>query len=328
MRKYIILCGAVSLVFLAAIMIAFSRTNCRITITQLADHPRAIWATEWSKDGEYIAVAGDDSIVWLYKGNNNSFYKNFHLKAEIKHLSWHPQESLLAIATTKGVELLDMKTEKLSVAAGAKVGGRAVGWNYNGQLLALADGVGVVQIMDKKGNHIRSIKKHNNNSYVTMDWHPAKNILVTGSDEIILFDTSGRQLAFIRHRKENTLLLTARWHPSGEFFATGDYGHEKEGKPTLLQFWKPDGTLIKQMMGHHEEMRNLKWSSDGNLLATASDGLRIWSKEGKLLHETVSSQVIWGLSWSKDDKHIATGSYGDGIVKLWTREAKLVKEIK
>jgi WD40 repeat protein len=307
------------------LLTSFSPRNCKV---QENKHPHYIWATEWSKDGRYIAVAGDDSTVWIYDGTHHHLHKSFYLNAMIKHVSWHPFENLLAIATTKGVELLDMKTEKLSVAPGVKVGGRALGWNYTGELLALADGAGVVQIMDKKGNHIRSIKKHNRHSYVTIDWHPSKNIVVTGSDEIILFDTSGKQLAFIPHRKENTLLLTARWHPSGEFFATGDYGHEKEGMPTLLQFWKPDGTLIKQMMGHHEEMRNLKWSSDGNLLATGADGLRIWSKEGKLLHEAVSPEVIWGLAWSKDDKQIATGSYSDGKVKLWTKDAKLVKEIK
>lgn len=328
MRKYIPLCTVVALIFLAVNLASFSPRSCNISTNHDGKHPRFIWATEWSKDGKYIAVAGDDSTIWLYHGHNQSLYKSFYLNAMIKHLSWHPNENLLAIATTKGVELLDMKTEKLSVAPGVKVGGRAIGWNYTGQLLGLADGAGVVQIMDKKGNHIRSITKHNKHSYVTIDWHPSKNIIVTGSDEIILFDTSGKQLAFIPHRKENTLLLTARWHPSGEFFATGDYGHENEGKPTLLQFWKPDGTLIKQMMGHHEEMRNLKWSSDGSLLATASDGLRIWSKDGKLLHEAVSPEVVWGLSWSKDNKHIATGNYGDGKVKLWTREAKLVKEIK
>lgn len=310
------LCCIVALFAVAAILTSFSPRK----------HPQFIWATEWSKDGKYIAVAGDDSTIWLYNGNDQQLYKSFYLNAMIKHVSWHPFQNLLAIATTKGVQLLDMKTEKLATAS-VKVGGRAVGWNYTGELLALADGAGVVQIMDKKGNHIRSITKHNNNSYVTMDWHPKKNILVTGSDEIILFDTSGKQLAFIRHRKENTLLLTARWHPSGEFFATGDYGHEKEGMPTLLQFWKPDGTLIKQIMGHHEEMRNLKWSSDGNLLATAADGLRIWNKDGKLLHQAVSQQVVWGLSWSNDNKQIATGNYSDGSVKLWTREAKLIKKI-
>lgn len=269
-------------------------------------NPASVWATEWSKDGRYIAVGGDDSTVWLYKGGDYSFYKSFRLNSPVKNLSWHPKENLLAIATAGGACLLDMKLERLVTVPGITVGGRAIGWNHNGELLALADGIGVVQIMDKNGKLLRSIRKHNNHSYATMDWHPFKDIVVTGSDEIILFDTSGKQLAFIKHRPENTLLLTARWHPSGAFFATGDYGHEKEGKPTLLQFWKMDGTLIRQMMGHHEEMRNLKWNRDGTHLATASDGLRIWNTDGKLLYETSTAEVLWGLSWNRENDKLVT----------------------
>src|SRR5688572_7202693 len=107
--------------------------------------------------------------------------------------------------------------------------------------------------------------------------------MVTSSDEIILFDTAGNQLKLINHRKEQTGILTVRWHPSGEFFASGDYGHENEGKPTLLQFWKADGTLIKTIKGHHSELRNIRWNNEGTLLATASDVLRIYNNHGALV---------------------------------------------
>ena len=74
-------------------------------------------------------------------------------------------------------------------------------------------------------------------------------------------------------REQYTGILTVKWHPSGKFFASGDYGHEKEGKPTLLQYWKEDGTKHKEMNGHHEEIRNLRWSADGKYVATAADAI-------------------------------------------------------
>ena len=83
--------------------------------------------------------------------------------------------------------------------------------------------------------------------FLGMDWHPSKNILTTVGDEIRIFDTSGKQLDIFKHRQQQAGLLTVKWHPSGEFFVTGDYGHPKEGIPVLLQFWQPDGKLYQRM---------------------------------------------------------------------------------
>ncbi|HYF31740.1 MAG TPA: hypothetical protein VD993_11535 [Chitinophagaceae bacterium] len=290
--------------------------------------PRSIWSADWSADGKYIAIGGDDSTIWLFKAGDYSLYKTYKANSMVKGLHWHPKENLLAIANMTGIQLLDVQKGTLTTVPGLTTGGRGISWKPSGDMLALADGRGVVQLLDKQGNIIRSIKKHNARTYMTIDWHPTKDIFVTGSDEIIVFDTSGRQLSMFRHRKENTGVLSVKWHPSGKFFASGDYGHENEGMPTLLQFWKEDGTLLKTMHGHHEEIRNLRWSRDGNLLATGSDALRIWQKDGKLLHTGTCGEVLWGVAWSQDGKSIITGSYADGMVKLWDNKAKLVKQIK
>ncbi|HVE61300.1 MAG TPA: hypothetical protein VNA26_05755 [Chitinophagaceae bacterium] len=306
---------------------AFCFQNNIVDKERFVAKPKGIWAIEWSLDGNYFALGGDDSTLWIYKASDYTLHSTFKLNSMLRGLSWHPKESLLAIANMSGIQMLDLKAKQLTTLPDIKTGGRGIGWNYTGELLALADGRGIVQIMDKRGRLIRSIKKYNNNSYMTVDWHPSKNIIVTGSDEIILFDTSGKQLKLINHRKEKTGVLTVRWHPSGEFFASGDYGHDKEGKPTLLQFWKEDGTLIKEMKGSKAEYRNIRWSNDGSLLATASDALRIWTKDGRLISTGKSNVNLWGVAWSKDNKMIATGSFENGDVKLWTNKAALVKKI-
>ena len=160
-----------------------------------------------------------------------------------------------------------------------------------------------------------------------MDWHPSKNIIVTGSDEIILFDTAGTQLKLINHRKEQTGVLSVKWHPSGEFFVSGDYGHEKEGKPTYLQFWKADGTLIKTITGHHSEIRNVSWDKSGNLLATASDVLRIYNKHGELVSTgTPTGYNLWGIDWNKNNDLIITSAF-EGNIDLWTNNGKLVRKL-
>src|SRR5690606_23955210 len=112
-----------------------------------------------------------------------------------------------------------------------------------------------------------------------------------------------------------------------KYFASSDYGHADEGKPALLQFWKANGTSMKTINVHHAEIRNLRWSSDGKMIATASDSLRIWSQEGKLLHAGFSKNNIWSLAWSKDCKTIITGCFDNGLVQLWDDNARNLKDI-
>jgi WD40 repeat protein len=289
--------------------------------------PDGIWAVAWNPTNNYIAIGGDDSILYLYNSKNYSLYKSFRANSMIKGMNWHPDGKILAIANMKGVQLFDITTEKLSTLEHITTGGRAIGWNHNGQLLGLADGRGILQIMNKEGQVLKSIPKHNNHSYLTIDWHPSKNVIVAASDDIVVFDTSGKQYAFIKHRKEHTGVLTAKWHPSGDFFATGDYGHENEGIPTLLQFWKHDGTLLKEMKGSKAEYRNISWNKDGSQLATASDALRVWTKDGVLIDSGKRDYNLWGISWNPANDLIVTTNFGSHV-DLWTIKAKLVKQIE
>ena len=146
------------------------------------------------------------------------------------------------------------------------------------------------------------IKKEDNNSYFSIGWHPGKNIIAVSGDDIRIMDTMGTTLKVIRHRKEQTGVLTINWHPSGEFFATGDYGHYKEGIKSIIQFWKPDGTLTKTLYGSKAEYRNIRWNKSGTLLASASDALRIWNTNGKLVCIGKSKDLLWGLDWNSNLK--------------------------
>lgn len=279
--------------------------------------PNGVWTAEWKPDGSMLVVSGDDSTLWIYEGRDLRLSKTVGAGAMVLGLAWHPEKPILTIATREGVSFWDVQSGRMTSLPGIQTGGRGIGWNHDGSLLALADGNGVVQITDVNGNLIRSIPKEDRNSYLTMHWHPSKNLILTGGDDIRIWDTSGHSLRSFRHRKEQTGILSVRWHPSGTFFAVGDYGHEQEGMPTLLQFWTADGNLVKTVSGHHAEIRNLRWNHDGSQLATAADGLRIWDKDGKLLRTMPSKQNLWALAWSPDAKRVATMPFEGGDLLVW-----------
>lgn len=290
--------------------------------------PSYILTTDCSSDGKYLALGGEDSTVWIYATDNFSIVRSFRVGSIVKCIAWHPNEKMLAVATLDGLQLLQVETGSVTNIAAIQTGGKAVDWNYSGALLAFGDNNGVLKILDKQGKLLRSIYKENNTGYNSIDWHPSKNILVTGGDDILLFDTSGAQLGAIKHRNIMTGVLVVKWHPSGNFFVSGDFGHEREGIPSLLQFWKMDGSLIREIRGKTKsEYRDLRWTKNGSSLATASDELRIWNEEGELQYSSASGEKPVGVAWFKDDTKLATVSYENARLKLWTDKAALLRAV-
>ena len=88
-----------------------------------------------------------------------------------------------------------------------------------------------------------------------------------------------------------------------------------------------EGEKIREIGGSKAEYRNLKWTSDGNLLATVSDKIRTWSKDGKLVKERNLGSLLWGIDWSGDDRKVVTTSE-DGKVFILTDELKKIKDLK
>lgn len=274
---------------------------------------KLLWAADWSADGHRIAVGGDDSLLIIYEVQRMIPVSSFRMNGMIRQLAWHPDGTTLAIATSSNIWLWTMG--KFIQLEGVTEGARGIGWNHKGTLLATADNEGLVKIWNAEGKPIRTIRKEDSNSYFALDWHPSKDILVATGDDIRIMDTSGVTLKVIKHRKENTGVLSVKWHPSGELFATGDYGQDKEGIPSIIQFWKEDGTLIKTLQGSKAEYRNIQWSKDGEMLATASDALRIWNKNGSLLFSGKSPDLLWGVDWNENGDSIITTSI-NGKIRL------------
>ena len=64
----------------------------------------------------------------------------------------------------------------------------------------------------------------------------------------------------------------------------------------ILRMVAGNGKLMKEWNGSKREFRNIRWNKQGTYLATASDALRIWSKNGKLLYtgKPHGNSVLWG----------------------------------
>jgi len=302
-------------------------TICDQSFAQSSKSKEILWTADWSPNGKHIAIGGNVDTLKIYNAENLKPYKSFPVKNTITRVKWHPTKNVMVVSTQNSEDKTSIinldNNDKIELQGISSEGARGIDWNYTGEYLAVADNEGLILIYNFQGELIRKFINQSNStkSITAIDWHPKKNMLTTVTDKIRFFDIEGNLLKSIKHRLEDVMLLSVAWHPSGDFFVTGDYGDEKD--KSLLQYWSEQGELLKTMDDSKGEYRNLAWNAKGNRLASASDALRIWDTKGNLMSEGLSEDYIWGVSWNKQGSRIITSSLEQRII-LWNKKAKRI----
>ena len=298
---------------------------------QATDNKNILWSVDWSSDGKFFAVGGAWTGIFDAKTQLRHAAPALDSLKAIAKVRWHPRRQLLAISGGA-----DGATAIYDVAAGRKVelnikeGTRGISWNPTGERLATAGGDGALQIWQADGKLLRTTKPPKAKSLTGVAWHPKEDKIVTVGEFITLQDGNGKTLKQVSHRPEARgmiLLLCVEWHPSGEFFVVGDYGNKDTGDAPTLQWWSSEGSLLKSVeVAGKAPLRNVSWSTDGSLLASASDALRIWSKDGALQHVGKSPDLLWGIRWNRAGTWLLTSSH-EGRVTLWSATAESLKSV-
>jgi WD40 repeat protein len=98
-----------------------------------------------------------------------------------------------------------------------------------------------------------------------------------------------------------------------------------------VKLWNVDkGKVIKTMTGHANQVKSVRWISDGERVVSGSfDGtFRVWDIESEetILGQIKAGEDLWAVCYSPDDKMIATGGYS---LEIWdANSGKLLKTIE
>jgi len=298
---------------------------------QESDNRNILWSVDWSADGRFFAVGGAWVGVFDAKTNIRRSTPALESLEAIAKVRWHPRLGLLALAGGKdGVTgIYDPAVDRITPLPSSE-GTRGIAWNRTGELVATAGNQGELQIWSARGRLLHTTRPEHAKSLTGTAWSPTADQIVSVGEFLTLYDGEGRIIKQVRHRpdaKGMVLLLCVEWHPSGEFMAVGDYGNREAGDAPMIQFWSAD--LEKRGavdVKGGAAFRNVSWNRDGSLLASASDALRIWSRDGRLMHEGNSPDPLWGVGWNRTGDRILTSSH-DGRVDLWTDEARILQRV-
>ena len=289
------------------------------------------WSVDWHPTKDLFVVGGsNDSYLKLFSFTDLKEVKSIPYLGTITQTKWHPTKNKLAISVQDG------KSESTIFNADNGVfveldsipnsGARAIGWNQSGNLLAIGDNEGFLTFFDENGAFLKKIDTEQK-GLMSLDWHPEKDIVVTVGEKITLYDYETDSMKHIKNWKEAMLMLCVAWHPKGEFFVTGDYGDFTNHYPPLLQYWTSDGKKIRTIEESKAEFRNMVWSKDGKLLATASEKIRLWNKNGDLVAEQTTENLLWGIDWNEDATKLVATDDQKKII-FWDRNLYRLNELK
>ena len=279
---------------------------------------------------QFVLGGSNDSYLKIISCNDLTELKSITYLGTITNTKWHPNKERLAIAVQDGKStslIMDLENNKLfELDSLPDTGVRAIGWNNDGNILAVGDNEGYLTFYDDQGKYLQSIDT-DQKGIISLDWHPKKNLLAAVGEKITLYNLDKETFTNIKHRQEEVLMLSVAWHPSGTFFVTGDYGDFNYNYSPYLQYWTSDGTNIRTIDSSKAEIRNLCWSTDGELLATASEKIRLWNKSGEYIAAVASEHLLWGISWNKDSSLIVTTDENKEVT-LWDRSLNTVGKLQ
>lgn len=113
--------------------------------------------------------------------------------------------------------------------------------------------------------------------------------------------------------RQTGILGNAALSPNGQIFATASWD------PPIVKLWPVYEGETVSLLGFTQPVWRLRFSPDGNLLAVASlDGVvRIYSKEGRLLHRLIDHKgPVYDINYSSDGRYLISASQ-DSSATIW-----------
>lgn len=294
-------------------------------------HTTAVKSVSFSPDGQSLVSASMDGTVRLWNVNlkgpippPEDQYKDRH-NGPVNDVSFSPDGETFATAgEDNSVKLWDKEGELLETLKGHTRPVKSLSFSPkdNETLVSVGDD-NTVRIW--KLNHTSSLQGLTSHSDPanSVSFSPKGQILASVYNDVVeLWSLPSGEKPSLKHTLQGYVLA---FSPDGKTIATAS-SSEDNPKNNTVKLWNLNGQELKTSKYHKEEVTSLSFSSDGQMIAFASEDkpVKLWNLNGEKV-ETLG-EAASNISFSPNRPILALGGL-DGTLKLWNFNNKELKNL-
>ncbi|MDZ8187400.1 MAG: TIR domain-containing protein [Nostoc sp. ChiSLP02] len=273
--------------------------------------------------GDRLLVSGSNSPsettlkLWDCEGN---LLQTVQINQGILDIDIHPNGQYLMIAGGRNVEIFDFNGNSLGVDFDKHENQiTSICFSPNGQVIAAGDSDGTIKLSNLDGLLLQTLQQPA--SVTCVKFSPNNNYLLisAGVDGVIRFWHLNNKLFDILNGKNKEGFMGVSFNPNSQTFVTAC----NDGS---IKLWNREGTQLKSLDGHSNQVLKVRYSSDGKFIASCSSDktVKIWSSDGILLQTLQHHTVVLDISFGSDSKTLVSSGTNETL-KLWKINGTLIK---
>lgn len=294
-------------------------------------HTTAVKSVSFSPDGQSLVSASEDGTVRLWNVNvkgpippPDDHYTDRH-DGPVNDVSFSPNGETFATAGEDNiVKLWDKKGELLETLKGhtAPVKSLSFSPKDNETLVSVGDD-NTVRIWKANNTSSLQVLTSHSDPANSVSFSPKGQILASVNNDVVeLWSLPSGEEPSLKHTLKGYVLA---FSPDGKTIATASNSKDNP-KNNTVKLWNLNGQELKTSKDHKEVVTSLSFSSDGQMIAFASEDnpVKLWNLNGEKV-ETLGKAVS-NISFSPNSPILALGGQ-DGTLKLWNFNNKELKNL-
>jgi WD40 repeat protein len=274
-------------------------------LTTLSSHQSAVKSLSFSPDGQTLVSGGYDNKIRIWQKGNSTTITNLEGHQDsINHLIFSPDSNLI---------LTGSRDQSVKF------------WHPDGSLIKTIEGDQSLsadeQLAQDAWNYTTGLSTPKISSVVNIS-ADGKVIVTSNKKNMSFWNRKGELINSVENSNVNVNGNT-QFSPDGKTIAWIDSQNH------TVRIWSIEGKELAVLKGHTNLIRQVDFSSDGQLIATVSDDLtvKIWKPDGTLLKSfNTNNGYNYGLKFSPDNQKIATS--GSDKIQLWNLDAELIQSFR